>query len=87
MFVGIPALVLLDEKNDLITTTGRTVIARDPEGQVGMKEEGLKPKLAIECRTVVQWTLDQWSNIKVDTCLVTTKSITVINKSAFLIVI
>ncbi|KAI0215678.1 Nucleoredoxin [Lamellibrachia satsuma] len=30
---GIPTLILLDEKNDLITTNGRTVVMKDPEGK------------------------------------------------------
>jgi len=32
---GIPALVLLDENDELITAEGRSVILKDPEGKVG----------------------------------------------------
>jgi len=34
-FPGIPMLIILDEKNELITLNGRPSISKDPEGKVG----------------------------------------------------
>ena len=33
-FIGIPTLILLDEKEEVISTNGRGYIAHDPEGEV-----------------------------------------------------
>ena len=33
-FIGIPTLILLDEKEEVISTNGRGCIANDPEGEV-----------------------------------------------------
>ena len=33
-FIGIPTLILLDEKEEVISTNGRGFIAHDPEGEV-----------------------------------------------------
>jgi len=35
IMLGIPALVLLDENDEVITAEGRFVISKDPEGKVG----------------------------------------------------
>ena len=34
--VGIPTLVIVDDKGDVITKNGRTAINLDPEGKVGL---------------------------------------------------
>ena len=33
-FIGIPTLILMDEKGEVISTNGRGYIANDPEGEV-----------------------------------------------------
>ena len=33
-FIGIPTLILMDEKGEVISTNGRSYIANDPEGEV-----------------------------------------------------
>ena len=33
-FIGIPTLILLDEKEEVISTNGRSCVSNDPEGEV-----------------------------------------------------
>ena len=37
-FIGIPTLILLDEKEEVISTNGRGFIANDPEGKVSRRK-------------------------------------------------